>query len=432
MKKKIELLSPAGDLGRLKIALLYGADAVYIGGQNYSLRANATNFSIEEIKEACSFAHNLDKKVYQTVNIVFHNEDVDGVYDYLKDVVSAGIDAFIVSDPFIISYIKKNFPNVEVHVSTQNSTTNVETVKFFKKEGVDRVVPARELSKEEIKEIIDETGLDIEVFIHGAMCTSYSGRCVLSNYITKRDSNRGGCAQVCRFVFENNKNPEFMLSSKDLNMIDYISDMMDLGIESFKVEGRMKSLYYIATVTNAYRNIIDSKINNTLTEEKIKYYKKILERCSNRENTPQYYDKLPTVNEQYYTGRNEISNKDFLGLILDYDEQSGIATIEQRNKFIKGDIVEVFGPNTNVTSFEIKNIINDEGIEVESASHAQEIVKINIPFKVEKYDIIRVQISWLLISIMLSFNTNAKERLETWRKKKFFLQKRVKKNLKMN
>ena len=219
MKKRIELLSPAGDLGRLKIALLYGADAVYIGGQDYSLRANATNFSIDEIREACEFAHNLGKKVYQTVNIVFHNEDIDGVYDYLKQAVEAGIDAFIVSDPFIISYIKKNFPNVEVHVSTQNSTTNYETVKFFQKEGVDRVVPARELSKEEIKELVD-TGCDIEVFIHGAMCTFFSGRCTLSNYLTNRDSNRGGCSQVCRFVFDidSNDDHKFTMATKDLNM----------------------------------------------------------------------------------------------------------------------------------------------------------------------------------------------------------------------
>ena len=192
--RKIELLSPAGDLERLKIALLYGADAVYIGGQQYSLRANATNFSHEEIKEACDFAHKLGKKVYQTINIVFHNEDIDGIYDYLKKTVDAGIDAFIVSDPFIISYIVKNFPTVEAHLSTQNSTTNYETVNFFKKEGIKRVVPARELSKNEIKEIIDKTGVDIEVFIHGAMCTFYSGRCTLSNYVTNRDSNRGGCS----------------------------------------------------------------------------------------------------------------------------------------------------------------------------------------------------------------------------------------------
>ena len=196
MKNKIELLSPAGDLERLKFACMYGADAVYIGGKDYSLRANANNFSIEEIKEACDFAHILGKKVYLTLNIVFHNEDINGVYDYIRQVVEAGIDAFIVSDLFIVKYIKDNF-NVEVHVSTQASTSNKESVKFLQKEGIDRVVLAREVGLKDIKEIIDETGCDIECFIHGAMCAFYSGRCVLSNYFTNRDSNRGGCAQIC-------------------------------------------------------------------------------------------------------------------------------------------------------------------------------------------------------------------------------------------
>ena len=270
MRKKIELLSPAGDLERLKIALLYGADAVYIGGREYSLRANATNFSIEEIKEACSFAHKLGKKVYQTVNIVFHNEDIAGIYDYLKEAVDAGIDAFIVSDPFIISYIKKNFPLVEVHVSTQNSTTNVETVKFFQKEGVTRVVPARELSKEEIRELV-ATGCDIEVFIHGAMCTFFSGRCTLSNYVTMRDSNRGGCSQVCRFVFNIDSNDEhkFTMATKDLNMAEHIKELIDIGVASLKVEGRMRSIYYLATVIGSYRTLIDSYYNNKLTDVKL-------------------------------------------------------------------------------------------------------------------------------------------------------------------
>ena len=212
--KKIELLSPAGDLERLKVTLLYGADAVYIGGQKYSLRANATNFSLEEIKEACDFAHKLGKRVHLTLNIVFHNSDMAGVEEYIKDVVACGIDAFIVSDPFIISYIKKNFPKVEVHLSTQNSTTNYETVLFFEKNGVDRVVLARELSKKEIKEIIDKTNTDIEVFIHGAMCTCFSGRCALSNYVTNRDANRGGCAQICRFAFKTD-GEDFTLATKE-------------------------------------------------------------------------------------------------------------------------------------------------------------------------------------------------------------------------
>lgn len=233
MKDKIELLSPAGDLDRLKVTLLYGADAVYIGGKEYSLRANANNFSIDEIKEACRFAHSLGKRVYLTLNIVFHNEDLVGVEDYIRQVVEAGIDAFIVSDPFIIKYIKSNFKDVEVHLSTQGSTTNIESVKFFKDEGVDRIVLARELSKGEIKDIIDKTKIDIEVFIHGAMCTFYSGRCVLSNYVTNRDSNRGGCAQICRFAFDKENCPsKFTFATKDLNMARYIKDLIDIGVRA--------------------------------------------------------------------------------------------------------------------------------------------------------------------------------------------------------
>ena len=268
--KKIELLAPAGDLERLKVTLLYGADSVFIGGQKYGLRANADNFSLEEIKEGCSFAHKLGKKVHLTLNIVFHNEDMDGVYDYIRDVVDCGIDAFIVSDPFIISYIKKNYPQVEVHLSTQNSTSNYEAIHFFEEEGVDRIVLARELNKKQISEIIEKVSCDIEVFIHGAMCTCFSGRCALSNYVTNRDANRGGCAQVCRFSFTNEGEKDFTMALKDLNMASYIGDLIDMGVRSLKVEGRMRSLYYLATVIGTYREIIDSYYNNTFSKKKIK------------------------------------------------------------------------------------------------------------------------------------------------------------------
>ena len=225
------------------------------------------------------------------------------------------------------------------------------------------------------------------------MCTSYSGRCVMSNYVTLRDSNRGGCSQVCRFTFNSGKAPEYAFSSKDLNMIDYISDMMDLGIESYKIEGRMKSLYYIATVANAYRTIMDKKLDGTLTENDINYYKKVLNRVSNRENIPQFYNGMIGVEGQYFTGRQEISNKDFLGLIKSYDESTSEAIVEQRNKFSVGDTVEVFGPNTMTKKFKVEYIINSDGKNVESASHAQEIIRIKIPFKVYENDIIRVNIA---------------------------------------
>lgn len=386
---KYELLLPAGDLERLKFACIYGADAVYIGGYNYSLRANANNFSLEEIKEGCEFAHKLNKKIYVTVNMVFHNEDLENLDNYLLELETINVDALIISDLAVIEAIKRLNIKTPFFISTQKSITNIETIKFYEKLGAYRVVLARECSREDIKYIKENTSVETEVFIHGAMCTSYSGRCVLSNYITKRDSNRGGCAQVCRFVFDNYNNEDFTIASKDLNMIDYISDMMDLNIESFKIEGRMKSLYYIATVCNAYRNIIDRKQSGTLNEEIISYYKKVLNRCSNRENIPQFYNSLPKEESEYFTGRNELSNQDFLGLILDYDETTKEATVEQRNKFSIKDIVEVFGPNLTPTKLEITSIKDEDNNVKESANHAQEILKVYIPFKVNKYDIIR-------------------------------------------
>lgn len=390
---KYELLLPAGDLDRFKFACKYGADAVYIGGYNYSLRANANNFSLDEIREATNFAHSLNKKIYVTVNMIFHNEDLDGLDEYLIALDEIGIDSFIVSDFAVIEAIKRLNLKTSFFISTQKSITNLETIKFYKSLGAYRVVLARECSRDDIKNIKENIDTEVEVFIHGAMCTSYSGRCVMSNYVTKRDSNRGGCSQVCRFVFENDMPCEYAFSSKDLNMMDYISDMMDLGIESYKVEGRMKSLYYIATVANSYRTIMDKKINGTLTKEDISYYKKVLNRCSNRENTSQFYDGVPGVEGQYFTGRQEISNKDFLGLVVDYDEENGQATIEQRNKFSVGDEIEIFGSNTPVTKFKVEYIINSDGENVESASHAQEIIKINMPIKVYKDDILRVEIA---------------------------------------
>lgn len=393
MKKKIELLSPAGDLERLKIALLYGADAVYIGGREYSLRANATNFSIEEIKEACSFAHKLGKKVYQTVNIVFHNEDIAGIYDYLKEAVDAGIDAFIVSDPFIISYIRKNFPQVEVHVSTQNSTTNIETVKFFQKEGVARVVPARELSKEEIKELVS-TGCDIEVFIHGAMCTFFSGRCTLSNYVTNRDSNRGGCSQVCRFVFNIDSNDEhkFTMATKDLNMAEHIKELIDIGVASLKVEGRMRSHYYLATVISSYRKIIEACYSNTLTNDLIKQQEKILSRVANRETSTHYFNHLADETDQYYTGRQELSNQDYLAYVLSYDDNTGMVTISERNYFEPGTEVEIFMPSGKVISFIIDKIYDNDMNELEKACHPEEILKIKVPDKVEEHSMMRIKV----------------------------------------
>ena len=393
MKKRIELLSPAGDLERLKVTLLYGADAVYIGGQDYSLRANANNFSIEQIKEACDFAHNLNKKVYLTLNIVFHNEDIEGVYDYIKDVANAGIDAFIVSDPFIIRYIKNNFPNVEVHLSTQNSTTNMEAVKYFKNEGIDRVVLARELSLCEIKDIIEKVGVDIEVFIHGAMCTFYSGRCTLSNYLTNRDSNRGGCSQVCRFAFNvDGEGQKFTMATKDLNASRFISTMIDIGVTSLKVEGRMRSLYYLATVIGCYRKIIDAYYEGKLTEEELLTQEAILSRVANRETSSHYLDHMANYNDQYYTGRQEISNQDFLGLVISYDKDKKLVTIVERNYFSVGDEVELFTPKGEVYSFTINEMYDEDMNLLDVARHPEQVIKFYLGGNIEEYSMLRKKV----------------------------------------
>ena len=398
INKKVELLAPAGDLERLKINLLYGADAVYFGGKQYSLRANASNFGLEEIKEACDFAHKLGKKVFLTLNIVFHNEDIEGVEEYIKQVVECGIDAFIISDPFIINHIVTNYPNVEAHLSTQNSTTNKDTVLFFKEQGVKRVVLAREVSLKEMKEIIDETNTDIEVFIHGAMCTFYSGRCCLSNYVTNRDSNRGGCAQICRFAYnleeDDSSDTKFTMATKDLNLSRHIKDLIDVGVTSLKVEGRMRSLYYTATVIGTYRKIIDYYYENRNDEEYLEEQYRILDRVANRETSSHYLLKKADHTDQYYTGRQELSNQDFLGLIKSYDKENKILTLTERNYFKLGDNVEVFTPSGDTYSFTIEKMYNENMEEIDTARHPEEIINIlvDIPFEVEEYSMMRIKV----------------------------------------
>lgn len=387
---RVELLSPAGDLERLKVTLLYGADAVYIGGQAYSLRANATNFSLEEIKEGCTFAHKLNKKVYLTLNIVFHNEDMQDVESYIDNVVACGIDAFIVSDPFIISYIKNKHKNVEVHLSTQNSTSNYKAVEYFKNEGVDRVVLAREVGKDGMKEIIEKTGMDIEVFIHGAMCTCYSGRCALSNYVTNRDANRGGCAQVCRFAFKTTEDKDFTMATKDLNMAEYIKDLIEIGVKSLKVEGRMRSLYYLATVIGTYREIIDRYYNNTLTEDIMKVLEYRLSRVANREVSTQFFLKEADYTDQYYSGRQELSNQDYLGLITGYDEENNCIILVERNYFKPGDMTEIFTPNGEVYKYKIDKIYDENMQELELARHPEQVLKLKFPHKLKEYSMIRL------------------------------------------
>jgi len=388
---KVELLSPAGDLEKLKIAYLYGADAVYIGGRNYSLRANAKNFSLDEIKEATEFAHSLGKKIYVTVNIVFHNDDLNGLEEYLKSLSDIKIDAVIASDIVVLHLSNKIKASYELHLSTQSSVLNEGAALFYKNLGVTRIVLAREASAKDIKKIKEETNLELECFVHGAMCTSISGRCILSNYCTNRDANRGGCAQICRWLFNTELTEQpFSMTSKDLNLISHIKEMIEIGVNSFKVEGRMRGIYYIATIIQTYRELIDKIEAQTLTSSDEKYAEAILNRCANRESTPQFFKNLPTEKEQYFLGREEVSNQDFLGLVKGY--VNGYAIIEERNLFKIGDHVEFFGPNMETFSLILSKIYDEENNEIKVANHPGMIVKIKVPKKVKEFDMMRLKV----------------------------------------
>lgn len=397
-KRKPELLAPAGDIERLKIAFHYGADAVYLGGSLFGLRANAINFSLEEIEYAVKYAHNLGKKVYVTANIALHSKELKDLEEYLINLDKIGVDAIIVSDPAVIEIAKK-CTNLEIHLSTQASTLNIETVKFFKKLGVTRIVLGREANREEIKNIIEETGIEIETFIHGAMCSSISGRCVLSNFFTLRDSNRGGCSQICRWDFnllnENKEKLEgekpFTFCTKDLSQLKYIKDMINDGIASFKIEGRMRSIYYIATIVGTYRKVIDNYWNKVQDYEYNLKDEQILRNCANRDAVSQFYDGTNDYTCQYYNGRTEVSNQDFLGVILEYDEESKLAKVEQRNYFKIGDNIEIFGPTIEDINIKIEEIFDEEMNPIDIVRHPKQIVYLKINDKVFPNDLIRIK-----------------------------------------
>ncbi len=392
---RVELLAPAGSLESLKWAILYGADAVYVGGPSFGLRANALNFSLEELEEGIQFAHQKNKKVYVTVNIVMHEKETKELEKYLKALEQVKADAIIVSDPAIIAFAKKH-TSLELHVSTQQSTLNYLGASFLKKIGASRIVLAREATKEDIKDIMQHVPIEIETFIHGAMCASFSGRCVLSNYFTARDSNRGGCSQICRWDFDLLEDGEkiegekpFTFCTKDLSMIEKIPEMIELGISSFKIEGRMRSIYYIATVVSAYRKVIDAYYENRLIKELIQQEKKVLDRVANRESTVQFFDGYYGKDCQYYNGRFELSNQDFLGIVLEYDEKKNLAKIEQRNYFKVGDLVEFFGPNDFVNILKIEHIYDEEGKPLEIVNHPRQIVWIETDITLHKNDFMR-------------------------------------------
>jgi len=393
---KIELLSPAGDLEKLKIALHYGADAVYFSGQNFGLRANAKNFSNEEIKKAVNIAHKLGKKVYVTVNIIFHDEDIEGLEEYLIYLDKINVDAIMVSDVLVLDLCQKLNLKLERYISTQASVLNHEAALVYQELGASRVVLAREAMKEDIIMIKGKTNLTLEAFIHGAMCTALSGKCILSNYVTNRDSNRGGCVQACRWHYEayDDKSlltKEFQISPKDLNMLSYFKEMIDSGIYSFKIEGRMRSIYYIATVLHTYREFFEKLVNNCLTPAYTNYYLKVLNRCANRESSPQFFKKEPDEHDQYYLKvREEKSNQDFLGIVL--SNQNGVVLLEQRNNFKVGDEVQFFGPNTETFNFIIEDIYDEFDQKIDVAPHAQMLVKIRAEIPLKTNDMMRVKV----------------------------------------
>lgn len=402
---KPELLAPAGDIEKLKMAIIYGADAVYLGGESFGLRASSKNFSIDQLKEGLEFAHTRGRKVYVTLNIIPHNEDLNGLPEYVKILKEVGVDAVIVSDPGVISVVKEVAPNMEIHLSTQANTTNHLSAGFWYKQGVKRIVLARELSITEIKEIIEKIplGLEIETFIHGAMCISYSGRCLLSNYMAHRDANRGECAQSCRWkynlveekrpgeyypIYEDEKGT-YIFNSKDLCMIEHIPELISVGIKSLKIEGRMKSPYYVATVVRSYRMAIDEYLADPQNYQYNEKWLEEIKKASHRDHTKGFYFGKPTENEQLYTSSSYIRTYDFVGLVLDYNKDTRIATIEQRNRIFVGDEVEVFGPNREHFDQVIDKMWDKEDNEIEVAPHAQQIFKIRMDKPVETWDIIR-------------------------------------------
>ena len=391
---KFELLAPAGDLEKLKVAILYGANAVFIGGLKLSLRSRASNFTIDDIKEGCSFAHLHGAKIHVTCNIVMHEKDIDGIVEYLKELEEAGVDCIIASSISILKLVKEH-TKMEAHVSTQDSTLNQEAIKVFESIGVDRVVLARELSLDEIEIVRNSTKTDLEVFIHGGMCVSYSGRCMLSNNMTNRDANRGGCAHSCRWNYDlyqdgmkiNPSDDYFAMSSKDLCAIKAIPTLMKLGINSFKIEGRMKSLHYIASIVGTYRKLIDD-INKGIDID-FSVYEQMILKAENRLTSTGFLFGQPTINEQLYDLNLTLPSKDFVGIVLDYDKEKKIAYIEQRNYFLPNTTIEVYGPKGS-RLVQIKEIFDMDGNSLDAARHPRQKVYFYCEEELTPYELLRL------------------------------------------
>ena len=395
--KRVELLAPAGDLEKLKIAILYGADAVFIGGKKFSLRAKASNFTLEDIKEACDFAHSYNKQVHVTVNIYPHEKDLDGLKEYLISLDKCGVDAIIVSSLYIMKVAMSLNLNFEIHVSTQLSSNNSKTIEFFKNFGVNRVVLGRECTIDEIREIKQNSDLDIEVFIHGGLCSSYSGRCTLSNNLCNRDANRGGCAHSCRWFYDlyldnekiNSDDAKFRIGSKDLCGVNNLISLLEIGVDSLKIEGRMKSLHYVATVVSAYRNLIDAYYDNNVTPELIGKTFKEIRKVENRPLTEGYLKGYIDKNDIIYDQDDKTSLQDFLGLVLDYDSKTKLAKVYRKNYFKVNEEVEVFTYDNQNFNFIINEVYDKDMNKIEIANRSDEILYIKIDKEVKKDYMIR-------------------------------------------
>ena len=403
--RRPELLIPASSLEVLKIAVIYGADAVYIGGEAFGLRAKAKNFSMEEIREGIAFAHAHDVKVYITANILAHNGDLDGVREYFAELREIKPDALIISDPGVYMIAKEVCPEIERHISTQANNTNYGTYRFWYEQGAKRVVSARELSLAEIKEIRANIpdDLEIETFIHGAMCISYSGRCLLSNYFTGRDANQGACTHPCRWkyadveekrpgeylpVYENERGT-YIFNSKDLCMIEHIPELMESGIDSFKIEGRMKTALYVATVARTYRRAIDDyKQSPELYREHMAWYQEQISNCTYRQFTTGFFFGKPSDEAQIYDNNTYVKEYTYLGIVGERNEE-GLYRIEQRNKFSVGESIEVMKPDGANITVTVQRIVDEEGNDMESAPHPKQVLYIDLGQPLAMYDILR-------------------------------------------
>lgn len=403
--RKPELLIPASSLEVLKTAVIFGADAVYIGGEAFGLRAKAKNFSMEDMKDGIAFAHQYGVKVYVTANILAHNLDLDGVEAYFKELKEIGPDALIIADPGVFMIAKRVCPEIELHISTQANNTNYETYLFWHELGAKRVVTARELSLDEIREIrahIPEE-LEIETFVHGAMCISYSGRCLLSNYFTGRDANRGACTHPCRWkysiveetrpgeympVYENERGT-YIFNSKDLCMIEHIPELMESGIDSFKIEGRMKTALYVATVARTYRKAMDDYARDPkLYEQNMPWYKEQISNCTYRQFTTGFFFGKPDETTQIYDSNTYVKEYTYLGIVGECNAD-GLYRIEQRNKFSVGEEIEIMKPNGDNLTVTVKQILDEDGNPQESAPHPKQVLWIDLGTTMDPYDILR-------------------------------------------